>query len=92
MKQAYLIALLGLMSVSAQNIFEDKVGGVGPDADKMGQLPNCTLSVEAYSGYLNVTATKRLHYVFIGSADKASDPVVLWFNGGPGCSSLEGLF
>ena len=58
----------------------------------MGALPNCTLSVEAYSGYLKVDESKALHYVFIGSQDKASDPVVLWFNGGPGCSSLEGLF
>lgn len=25
------------------------------------------------------------------SRDPASDPVVLWMNGGPGCSSMEGL-
>ena len=59
MKKATLIALLGLMSVSAENLFEEKkVGGLGPDADKMGALPNCSLSVEAYSGYLKVTDTK----------------------------------
>ena len=70
MKKATLIALLGLVSVSAENIFQDKkVGGLGPDADKMGALPNCTLTVEAYSGYLDVTDTKKLHYVFIGSQD-----------------------
>ena len=75
-------------------MFGDKVFAPGPDEDKMGALPNCTLSVAAYSGYLDIkdTTTKKLHYVFIGSQDKESDPVVLWFNGGPGCSSLEGLF
>ena len=45
-----------------------------------------------YSGYLDVTATKKLFYIFIESQDKPdTDPVILWLNGGPGCSSLFGL-
>jgi len=41
---------------------------------------------------LDVSATKALHYIFIESQSApATDPVVIWFNGGPGCSSLLGF-
>lgn len=47
-----------------------------------------------YSGYINLPGTsKYYHYVFVPSqGNKATDPVVLWLNGGPGCSSLDGFF
>ncbi|CAI9535787.1 unnamed protein product, partial [Staurois parvus] len=45
-----------------------------------------------YSGYLNVPGGKYLHYWFVESQqDPSSRPVVLWLNGGPGCSSLDGF-
>ena len=82
---ACLLALFGLATLAS--------AGPGPDADLIKDLPGCALKVDGYSGYLTVSMTKKLHYVYIGSQNNtATDPLVIWFNGGPGCSSLEGLF
>ncbi|KAK4401624.1 Serine carboxypeptidase II-3 [Sesamum angolense] len=63
------------------------------EADKISTLPGQpSVNFDQYAGYVTVdpVAGRALFHYFTESESSSTKPLVLWLNGGPGCSSLAG--
>ena len=63
-------------------------------ADEVLSLPGWTgaLPTKQFSGYLSISGGTNLHYWLVtAKTNPETAPTVIWFNGGPGCSSLDGF-
>jgi len=83
MRTLFCAALLAVTSMAAP--VDEKV----PYLPGMGTFDKFGL----YSGYISQqNGKKNLHYVFVEAAENAAEaPVLIWTNGGPGCSSMLGF-
>ena len=71
------------------------VASAKPEDHRVTSLPEMGTfdKYGAFSGYLDIPDTsKKIHYLFFeAQEDSENAPVLIWFNGGPGCSSMLGF-
>ncbi|KAG8083283.1 hypothetical protein GUJ93_ZPchr0015g6605 [Zizania palustris] len=81
--------------VAAAALLLSSVAAV-PEGHLVARLPGFhgALPSKHYSGYVSVDETngrQLFYYLVMSERDPSADPVVLWLNGGPGCSSFDGF-
>merc|ERR550539_81160 len=90
----FLTGLLGMASakIEAQGKVKYSEAALKQQITGLPGLPE-DFAVPMFSGYITLNGgTRGLFYWFIESeGNPTTDPVVLWTNGGPGCSGMDGL-
>ncbi|KAJ7533561.1 hypothetical protein O6H91_13G054700 [Diphasiastrum complanatum] len=95
--KGFVMLLLGVLIIMVR-ISNDNIAVVeaAPQGAQVTSLPGFSgkFASSHYAGYVTVNEEhgRSLYYYFVTSQnDPVSDPLVLWLNGGPGCSSFDGF-
>lgn len=95
MRRQYWLTLLFAAQTVLAAIAGDQPRIIEKHRNEITHIPGLETPLRSkhYGGYINIDEAhgRNLYYYFVTSQDNpVKDPLVLWLNGGPGCSSFDG--
>lgn len=89
--KAYCLCLLALAAVLCESTPVYSNEALSNQITDLPGVPEGT-NFKMFSGHIPVAKDRAIFYWFVESQDKPStDPLLVWTNGGPGCSGLAGF-
>lgn len=90
-----IVALAALLSTG--HAVDYSAAALNDEITSLPGLDISTIDFRLFSGYVDVSppsepSTRSIFYWFVESqGDASADPLLLWTNGGPGCSGMAGF-
>eukprot|EP00127_Corallochytrium_limacisporum_P005670 Clim_evm49s210 gene=Clim_evmTU49s210 len=98
MKFFSILGLAALPALASAWLFEPSAMSVDrhhslSDKHRAKKIEGLCDTVDQEAGYIDIGDGKNIFYWYFDSRnDPSNDPVMIWFTGGPGCSSAVALF
>ncbi|KAF8986367.1 hypothetical protein BGZ46_005552 [Entomortierella lignicola] len=87
-----LLSIGSIVNARPVSAFTDPAPQYRIDTTKLPGLDSGLTALPQWSGQLPVGSGNTLFFWYVQASNPNSTNLIFWHNGGPGCSSMEGLF